>query len=489
MAKKKQHIDEFFRDRLQGMEVPASEGDFNAIIEGLNSGRRKRRGFWWIIGGLALIAGLSAWFLFADEPNAPLTENTPSTISREPSASDAGVNEDESPANSTSPDFETATQENSPSEEHIEPWDNSSAPGSASTSEEVFSSESPETVVAQDPANYTTGAGEADPAGANLPDNTPIEVDEIDEANEDPESNTHKTENDPVASDVHTTADHSDQPESSDEIEEVIEKDAPEQDQESEEEFKETIAPKVITDTSAQGTSVPTAPNPYPWTPWVRISTGMGFPSFTNISGSSDEALYEEYKSNEAGQPGIRFDIGAGIKREHWGFGSGLNYAEYNFENPNFQVQLYDSFPLLNPTGDTIAWFKNNYRDSTYGNVQKSKYRVLSVPLKASYSWNIGNLWRITGGAGIVISYNLSQDGITIDHNFEAIDASKTPLKDLMLGYDLTIMTEYALKPNWLIGLEAGYANTIGGMYQPSSPSTMDLRNTNLKMSLTYELK
>ena len=246
----------------------------------------------------------------------------------------------------------------------------------------------------------------------------------------------------------------------------------------------ETVLGKALDTSTMKSTS--SALNPLPW---FRISAGIGSPSFSGISALGDRNKFEEYKTNEVGQPGLSFDLDAGVRKGHFTMETGLNYDEFNFENPRFKTQLYDSFPLLSPLGDTIAWFRNNYRDSTYGSPQRTQYQILSIPVRGTYSWNLGNSWRLSAGAGVRISLNVAQSGNTIDHNAALIQAPDLPLKEVMFGYDLNVMTQYALKPNWYLGLELGYFSTIGGTYRNPSSASVDMRNTNLKMSLTYELK
>jgi len=471
LAKRKQHIDEFFRDRIGGIEMPATEGDFNAIMDGLGSARGKRRGLWWILAGVALVGILASWLLLRNtEESNPVSLQTEQTHDRiiESQSSPSAIKLSEEPENITrseSDQDEEGDNERAYQERAQQDF------GSPKVTEANVQ-QSPDEVNRNSERANSTATGEQgvvpnEPSGFS----PVVEIVEQEQEQASPDK-------------VESNDQQGEEPAKDDN---TVDGSTPSKGQNPTEPNTETVLNKALDTTTVN--SAATSLNPLPWTPWIRISGGVGSPSFTGISAVGDRSKYEELKANEIGQVGLNLDFDAGIQKGHFSFESGLNYDEFNFENSQFKAQMYDSFPLLSPLGDTIAWFRNNYRDSAFGNPQRTQYQILSIPVRATYSWDLGNAWRIRAGAGVRFSMNIGQTGNTIDHNSALIHASEIPLKDLMLGYDLNFMTQYAIKPNWYLGLELGYYNTIGGAYQNSSSASVDMRNTNLKMSLTYELK
>ena len=60
MAKKNQHIDDFFKDRLKGESLPLDGNEWGKVFDELH-GKKKRRFFWlWLFLPLAIFAG---WYL------------------------------------------------------------------------------------------------------------------------------------------------------------------------------------------------------------------------------------------------------------------------------------------------------------------------------------------------------------------------------------------------------------------------------------------
>ena len=60
MTRKKQHIDDFFKDRLKGQDLPLDGSEWIGISKELQ-GKKKRRGFFWWL--LLPIAALSIWLI------------------------------------------------------------------------------------------------------------------------------------------------------------------------------------------------------------------------------------------------------------------------------------------------------------------------------------------------------------------------------------------------------------------------------------------
>ncbi|MCB9246059.1 MAG: hypothetical protein H6606_06470 [Flavobacteriales bacterium] len=97
MNKDRKHIDDLFREKLSGFELPTSDKDFEAIQLGLKQPKKKRFFLWLIIPALLLSIGASRYLLetFDAPGNRTVHTNpaTPEDIGEIP-ASDASVPED-----------------------------------------------------------------------------------------------------------------------------------------------------------------------------------------------------------------------------------------------------------------------------------------------------------------------------------------------------------------------------------------------------------
>ncbi|MFT5511669.1 MAG: hypothetical protein ACI8SE_000062 [Bacteroidia bacterium] len=152
--------------------------------------------------------------------------------------------------------------------------------------------------------------------------------------------------------------------------------------------------------------------------PYIGGSLGG---SFLNQNLTSTIANYEKYRNgNERNNflPSIGFDIGAGFK----GFdvASGAKYLEKGQQsNPNYRYEIYDSIRRVDNQGN-VSYLKWNYRDTTVNGVPSPRYRYVSVPLtfgKTVYTGTkldiaIGvttNLQFLFGGSGTILDADLSR--------------------------------------------------------------------------------
>lgn len=78
MNKERKHIDDLFREELKGFSQESSMADFDAIMGKMDNKKKKRFLFWWFFAGASLIAvAIGLYFSNVNqekEKNAPLTE-------------------------------------------------------------------------------------------------------------------------------------------------------------------------------------------------------------------------------------------------------------------------------------------------------------------------------------------------------------------------------------------------------------------------------
>lgn len=118
-----------------------------------------------------------------------------------------------------------------------------------------------------------------------------------------------------------------------------------------------------------------------------------------NISSSNNyTGIRNGDEKNSAG-----LNVGLKVYRNIW---NGLNIAtgvEMNSYNYNasysYERQNFDLIPVLNPGGDTIGYFKSNFRDTTEKFKTTNNLKTVRIPLNVGYSINMGKQGiRVSGG-------------------------------------------------------------------------------------------
>jgi hypothetical protein len=118
-----------------------------------------------------------------------------------------------------------------------------------------------------------------------------------------------------------------------------------------------------------------------------------------NISSSNNYAgIRNGDEKNLAG-----LNIGLKVYRDIWNglnVGTGIEMNSYNYDaSYSYERQSFDLIPVLNPGGDTIGYFKSNFRDTTEKFKTTNNLKTVRIPLNVSYSINMGKQGiRIGGG-------------------------------------------------------------------------------------------
>lgn len=152
--------------------------------------------------------------------------------------------------------------------------------------------------------------------------------------------------------------------------------------------------------------------------PYIGLSVGG---SQMNQSLQSDIINYTTYRTgNESSSflPNLGFDIGAGFKGMQ--IASGIKYLEKGQQsNPQFKYEIYDSILRVDAHGDT-SYPRYNYRDTTVNGAPSPRYRYMSIPISIGKTFfdndkidlTIGinsNIQFLVGGTGTILNEDLSR--------------------------------------------------------------------------------
>jgi len=465
LDKERKHIDDLFKEQLGDLSFPTGDADFSVIQAGL--GKKKRRFFfWWILTGVLVFGALGivgSQFYNSQTKTADLAE-----LSQTPLKSDSNLNSERNIENRES---RIQTEE----EEHISEQNSEALIQNQDVANQTDNSSNNRSINIRPIENGDKSSQPSFPS-SSVEEDFPNDFKPISPVRENNQNDVDENSDDREPRD--------------NEFAKIPSEDINPTEIDSDNEGSE-IAVAIPTDTSSriiEPLKQPITPVRTPWIKYFELHGGYMTSTFDVKSASPDQPEYAKMKQNEEGRPSFEIGAGFGLRKGQWGLSTGLSCQELNFENQAFRFVLYDSFPFLNPTGDTIAWIRKNHRDSILMEPQQTTYQRLSVPLSAHTMWNLNEKIQLQLGLGVITHIPLSQNGNTVSSAGSLQDAATLDLRNWSYQYTLDFGVHYALLRNVNCGLSANYAQGANSIFSARQPMDVRLNNINFKLSVRYEL-
>jgi hypothetical protein len=178
--------------------------------------------------------------------------------------------------------------------------------------------------------------------------------------------------------------------------------------------------------------------------PYVGITLGV---SRLNQNVKSDIANYTTYRNGNEGArmlPNLGLDIGSGFK----GFeiASGVKYQEKGQQsNPNYTYEIYDSIRRVDSNGD-VFYLPWNYRDTTINGVPSPTYRYITLPISFGKKLYDSRQFDLTVGINTNVQYLVGGTGTILNENLSLTNVQRlSAFNRLSLTYGGYINVGYAL--------------------------------------------
>ncbi len=221
--------------------------------------------------------------------------------------------------------------------------------------------------------------------------------------------------------------------------------------------------------------------------PYIGLSLGG---SRLNQNLNSDILNYTTYRTrNESSGflPNLGFDIGAGFKGMQ--IASGLKYLEKGQQNsPQFTYEIYDSVRRVDAHGDT-TYPRYNYRDTTINNVPSPRYRYMSIPISIGKTFYEGDKFDLSAGINTNIQILIGGTGTILNDELSLMSVQRlSSFNRLSLTYGGYFSAGYAINDRMKLKLLVRYdADALDMMKHKDISQKMSGFGTDL--SVQFKLK
>lgn len=228
-----------------------------------------------------------------------------------------------------------------------------------------------------------------------------------------------------------------------------------------------------------------------PLTKWVDPYIGLSLGgSRLNQNLNSDIINYTSYRTrNESSSfvPNLGFDIGAGFKGMQ--LASGLKYLEKGQQNsPIFTYEIYDSVLRVDVNGDT-SYPRYNYRDTTLNNVPSPRYRYVSIPFSIGKTFYQGDKFDFSAGINTNVQILVGGSGTILNDELSLMSVQRlSSFNRLSLTYGGYFSVGYAINDRMKLKLLTRYdADALDMMKHKDISQKMSGFGTDL--SVQFKLK
>lgn len=413
MSKERKHIDDLFKEELQDYSLETSMADFDAIMDKMNPKKKRRIPFWWfyLCAGIAIIGSAITIHEFYSLENIDSVE----------------------------------VVEFSPKEAHL----SNMKDANTSIESEVLNDESLNGNLDASPTTDETGVSplsQSEEKELVLSINRIAKVESKQDAQKAKNKNQISSEKEAITSKEAPTAkvfnekDNKGTVKDSNEVpeEKVMAVDAI-KDTVSENMVSKDLAEPIDTVNTTKEPSQKLLNNTPFQSKWRLAIMGSYMQSARAIESSNTYADVRE--NGEKNTASLSFGIQ--LHREFkngFSLGTGLEKNSFNNEaNYVYSRKKFDLLPVLNPSGDTIGYFKNNFRDTTEEFKATNRINVLRLPIQAQYSFTIQKSGFRIGG-GLYGDYITKVTG-ELPENEDLIptNAKQIFTKDFMIGWSAEI--------------------------------------------------
>lgn len=394
MAKNKKHIDDLFKDNLQGSQLPLDGSEWNRLFDELHPKKKKRFAWWWFGIGFLLVSA-SGLLYYSLNPTSTVSQ----TVVENGATIEENVNENIENRIERRDKVEVEVETKGERVENIENGDvtKTDVDSKNRKQREKRIDEHSDLKSSEQTTSKSTNAGGQSTVSKGSGTNPLSQTTKIVSSN----GRARTTPSDLVRilakNNIHIPWGY-----------EVFRLGLPRPEGTS---IIISCPPVVL------GPNDSLDPNKKFIDPYIGLSLGG---SRLNQNLNSDIINYTSYRTrNESSSfvPNLGFDIGAGFKGMQ--LASGLKYLEKGQQNsPIFTYEIYDSVLRVDVNGDT-SYPRYNYRDTTLNNVPSPRYRYVSIPFsigktfyqgdKFDFSAGINtNVQILVGGSGTILNDELS---------------------------------------------------------------------------------
>lgn len=480
MKGNKKHIDDLFRDGLKNLELHDTGDVWSRVETTLNEKKTKRRfGFWWwMLPALLLGSTAVLWHVNRNDETTFKTESIipPSEVeaNRETlsQTNSAGTNEsgkttpnvtDLSENTTGTEETITGTSENSTREGEIKRFDSEVSPRKINTPHPGNSFGNGEPGLSnRNPENSRTGYGDngMDPRQkVTVPANTdsvlsPAENGLRDELPVTPPVTVHN---------VITGPDSIDSPDSLDDKEHSNTDPLP-----------LTLTGPVFR-AGIEGGLL---------RPYQRPGTGIeDFPEYSAMK-SDNESPAVGYTA------GLRLGISLPVanRSARIAASTGFLFNEIRFNTPAIRFVQRDSFPFLNPDGDTLYMIPKTPIDSIVRGQGPLKYRSISVPIQFGYAYELTNRLELEGFIGTQLHIITGVNGRTIDSRLELKDGAALSYRKYNLGFNSSLGLNYAAGNHLKLGCRFNYAQFAPNLYTDAASGNVRMGTYGFTLAVYYEI-
>ncbi|MBO6515265.1 MAG: hypothetical protein JJ975_01770 [Bacteroidia bacterium] len=222
--------------------------------------------------------------------------------------------------------------------------------------------------------------------------------------------------------------------------------------------------------------------------PYIGLTTGLT--QFNQrISGSDPRyASYRSDNENPATLPNFGITVGAEIKKIQ--VSTGLSYLVKGQQaSPVFRYVIYDSLPHKDVNGDTIGWAPWNHRDTTIQGLSQPKYRYLSLPVRIGKAFALGNKFEVQIGINTSFQYLVGGDGYILNSEFKPSNVQRlSDFNRLNLAYRGYLGFGYNVSDRLKLQLLTHY-ETDGRTMIRSNDVSQKMSGLGGNVSLQFKLK
>ena len=439
MAKKKQHIDDFFKEKLAQNELPLDGTEWSRLEHALEPKRKRRFLWWWLLLPLALF-GL--WALFNPAFNNASDKDGLETNSH--------LNKDKD----QNQDIPNAEKEVTPS------LDSTLSPFEQEHGTDVIQ------IVEETSSQPTNSATELDGSSANSPRdvlNQREEFETVSQAGNEAVDYSYLVVEAWPKDLLSIAYDATFKPLDSSDLKKAL---------------------TIVTTPGASNSILP-----------LFIGINMGSNINHQRINSNNEDLIKYRKLNEMNSfaPEVQLDLRTEFKGLSYGAGIGYLRNQQSLgspysNNPELRILLYDSIAFVDINKDT-TWLPWNYRDSVINtNLSNPTYNYVTIPLSVGKAFTLGDRSSIELTFNLKPQFLLGASGQVASPSLRVDDVSVTALNRFNFSTGLNLSYRYQLMPRWQLQSKIGMNYNLMDMAKDSEiQQHIDIYG--LKLGLYYRLK
>lgn len=442
MKDNKKHIDQYFEDKLKGLQPAATEADWQAILSKMEPAPpTRKKGFWWILLLLLPVALGIVWLLYpSSEPIKKVPKSSNQTSIEKTNKSDL---------NSTSGDMQ-------PSSKKVGVEDVSAIPNPESSKTEV---DLAQPNIYKGNKNKTSDKAIAKHSSGKS--KTVISVDPIENESYPESLNLYLWDMD--GRKIRTLFDYS----------------------ELQFSLPELMTFPFVPPSKKMIVDAPPFPKKVPG---LIISPYFAMNRY-QARFNAEDPQYEKYR-NASDHPVWLSDMGLKIEHQKGKMiiNSGIIYSQKGQQfKGQTRYMLYDSFPHLNPQGQIIGYFRVNYRDTTVEIKNVTKMSFVEIPVNIGRSFQIKKS-TLTASVGTTISILTASDGLAIADNLglhQASDMSLFNYRKWMQSAQVELGYKYAWNQSFSAGVGIQQRAGLTNLYK-NEPFSQRFMNTGGFIALNF---